>query len=340
MKKVILLIVILMCSVVSASDIVFEDGDLKTDTDTLYVDSVNDRVGIGTDSPAANLHVYSASGAFQIINTSNGNAGLTLGAGTTGQYPYIKLQHGGANYWELGSHPGYSQGFYLYSFKKTGGAANVFMVNKEGNVGIGTSSPSYLVDAQTTTNTRGLNVFSNVASGAGTYYGGVIQSNGANSGKNIGLYVNAGNAATNYGIIVEDGLVGIGTNTPDQKLKVIGNVNVTGDIYLGGNVTSYSPLMMGTDHDRGYTTQCWVNEDAGYTLVWFSSSGLQSDYNSTYCSDQAEKKAVYQQHMDEGIDYGDIQKIDGEWQVVVNVSEGNDIVEYNQSENVDYGYGS
>jgi len=33
--------------------------------------------------------------------------------------------------------------------------------------------------------------------------------------------------------------VGIGTTTPDQKLKVVGNVNITGTIYYGGNLTGY-----------------------------------------------------------------------------------------------------
>ncbi|MEL0116433.1 MAG: hypothetical protein VW739_01830 [Pelagibacteraceae bacterium] len=36
-------------------------GDLTVDTDTLYVDSTNNRVGVGTTSPDGRLHVYNAS---------------------------------------------------------------------------------------------------------------------------------------------------------------------------------------------------------------------------------------------------------------------------------------
>ena len=39
-------------------------GDLTVDTSTLHVDSANNRVGVGTDSPSSKVHVYSgASGA-------------------------------------------------------------------------------------------------------------------------------------------------------------------------------------------------------------------------------------------------------------------------------------
>ena len=32
------------------------------------------------------------------------------------------------------------------------------------------------------------------------------------------------------------GKVGMGTATPDQKLEVVGNVHVTGDLDVGGNI--------------------------------------------------------------------------------------------------------
>ena len=36
-------------------------GDLTVDTNTLYVDSTNNRVGIGTSSPSAELEIASSS---------------------------------------------------------------------------------------------------------------------------------------------------------------------------------------------------------------------------------------------------------------------------------------
>ena len=50
-------------------------GDLTVDTNTLYVDSSNNRVGVGTGSPQKQLHINYAnanSGQMQITNTSTG----------------------------------------------------------------------------------------------------------------------------------------------------------------------------------------------------------------------------------------------------------------------------
>ncbi len=38
--------------------------------------------------------------------------------------------------------------------------------------------------------------------------------------------------------------VGIGTNLTDQKLKVLGSVNITGDIHYDGSLIPYSPMMV------------------------------------------------------------------------------------------------
>ena len=56
------------------------DGDLTVDTDTLYVDSTNNRVGIGTPSPSRALTVYDASNSVVSIRSSNSGASqLTFG---------------------------------------------------------------------------------------------------------------------------------------------------------------------------------------------------------------------------------------------------------------------
>ena len=63
-------------------------GDLTVDTNTLYVDSTNNRVGVGTASPTSPLTVSTSSGAvgLKVISTS---------AGTLG--PDLSLQHDSAS---------------------------------------------------------------------------------------------------------------------------------------------------------------------------------------------------------------------------------------------------
>ena len=82
-------------------------GDLTVDTDTLYVDSTNDRVGIGTSSPDQALHVdHTGSSGLKV--SSNGTAGITIEAdqegGSSGPFSweFTALGTGGDLYWSLG----------------------------------------------------------------------------------------------------------------------------------------------------------------------------------------------------------------------------------------------
>jgi hypothetical protein len=63
--------------------VVSNNGNLAVDTDTLFVDSVNDRVGVGTSSPSYPLHVYNSSGVINIASfrSSANNERVWVGAG-------------------------------------------------------------------------------------------------------------------------------------------------------------------------------------------------------------------------------------------------------------------
>jgi hypothetical protein len=55
-------------------------GDLTVDTDTLVVDSTNNRVGVGTSLPSTNLHVSSSGDTLLRVTSADGNgAFLDLG---------------------------------------------------------------------------------------------------------------------------------------------------------------------------------------------------------------------------------------------------------------------
>lgn len=55
-------------------------GDFAVDTDTLYVDASANALGIGTTAPGSTLHVYGASAAIQVNNTT-GNSALKFESG-------------------------------------------------------------------------------------------------------------------------------------------------------------------------------------------------------------------------------------------------------------------
>ncbi len=59
----------------TSGDVIFNGGNLTVDTNTLFVDATNDRVGIGTTSPTYKLEASSAGyTAFGIMSGANNNA--------------------------------------------------------------------------------------------------------------------------------------------------------------------------------------------------------------------------------------------------------------------------
>lgn len=90
---------------------VYIGGSLAADqgNNTFYVDSVNDRVGVGTSTPATLFSVATGTNIFNV--TTGGNVGV----GTTTPATLFTVATG----------------------------TNIFNVTKGGNVGIGTSTPAY-----------------------------------------------------------------------------------------------------------------------------------------------------------------------------------------------------
>ena len=73
---------------------------------------------------------------------------------------------------------------------------------------------------------------------------------GAKSGSKLELGAN--NSGYGEGLCIDTNLnVGIGTNTPTQKLDVIGNIRATGQLYLPTN-GNYNAILMGND--------CWMGD--------------------------------------------------------------------------------
>jgi len=107
---------------------------LTVDTDTLYVDSTNNRVGIGTTSPNADLHINKSSGAKLWITAEGSNPS------DAGSLRFSELSDGN-NYFEF-QHNGNANKLNLTT--SNGDLVTFDRINKR--VGIGTTSPSAEVD--------------------------------------------------------------------------------------------------------------------------------------------------------------------------------------------------
>ncbi|SRR5579875_481163 len=178
-------------------------------------------VGIGTTNPSYTLHVIGSSSSPGTF----GNIG-TLGIGNPSAGPGIIL--------------GYQNG---YSWMQSYGAVplqinplgnNVILNSGAGNVGIGTTNPSYTLHVIGSSSSPG--TFGNIgtlgignpSAGPGIILGyqngySWMQSYGA-----VPLQINplGNNVILNSGA----GKVGIGTTVPQQALDVAGNVRLTGNI--------------------------------------------------------------------------------------------------------------
>ena len=186
-------------------------------------------VGIGTTSPSQLLELSGTSAALRIISTS-GDA-------------YIRLTDNGVRNWDL-------KVVDVSDYFQIGGtSATSLIVTGAGNVGVGTTSPSYKLDVYSDTNTE-VGRFYNNATSCNFYIG----STNNTAGTDIILYTSTGNAqffknrsttswggadslniytsngaiafhpagTTNAVYIANNGNLGIGTTSPNTLLNVHG----------------------------------------------------------------------------------------------------------------------
>ncbi len=268
----------------------------------LYIDS-NKNVGIGTDSPTKKLHIqggdilirgndaahkllfqywdnnsYFGSHSNGVIGAIDfqGNEAMTGDTGTVqGLGPHLNFR----TYASIKAHKGTSNGTFgaglrFYTHENTEAVYNLqerMCILPDGNVGIGTDSPTDLltVGNSSSSNTGGTTSMSILAPGQNAdailYFGtqfnsdenaakkAAIIAEGQDDWSTSKLHFCLNNYATSNGnsnayttslndsmmTIQPDGNVGIGTTSPGEKLDVNGTVKATSFITSHINITSY-----------------------------------------------------------------------------------------------------
>jgi len=205
-------------------------NDVAVDTSVLYVDTTNDRVGIGTTSPDVKLEVIATLPTDGIIAdfVNSSNSGGTTAA--------IKLSNAdseacdvvlGAN--RVGANFG-SDFFISLSDSVDGSNQERFRITEAGNVGIGTTNPSHNLTINSATGGQlqfQYNTSSRLRieadSGGGSYYAAA------------GFYHRFFTSGVERLRIDSSGNVGIGVSSPTAKLEVKGS-GTSPIVYFGNGV--------------------------------------------------------------------------------------------------------
>ncbi|MBK8847979.1 MAG: hypothetical protein IPO27_16195 [Bacteroidetes bacterium] len=203
---------------------------------------VNGNVGIGVDVPTENLEVSSSSagGTRSVLrNTGAGNVGFELRSTATPSTQFIDFADGATN----NNAPDYRNRIAStpanLSFS-TNLKSNAMVIGNNGNVGVGTTSPSFLLSVNGHASVDGILY---VRNSSNTSFQGRIQHTGSAGNLHIDTYGGTSGLFLNYfkgdavyigngnaGFVASfqaNGNVGIGTITPGYKLDVCGTMRAT-----------------------------------------------------------------------------------------------------------------
>lgn len=188
-------------------------GGLTVDTDTLYVDATNNRVGIGTTAPSASLHAYKASGTTQITAQSAGSTGSDVATvlSYAGSYTNQQTVYGTGTAYNSTNASAHIIGVTSGSgtVRIYSGGAEAIRIDSSGNVGIGTASPSSPLTVAGVIEST---------SGGVKFPDGTTQTSAGYSTADINTYIDRGYVTSENASNLADGWYTIATNTGNRAI--------------------------------------------------------------------------------------------------------------------------
>ena len=231
--------------------------DLTVDTNTLVIDSTNNRVGIGTTSPDKALTISASDSQVRLYDADG-----------TNQFASFQSDNGTA---KITSRNNTSHGTIAFQRYNGTTVAESMRINSSGNVGIGTTSPEHALSVFKDSNGNrteiGIdNIDQRLVLGA-YFESGVAQYSTIQSTNN------AENSALSLVLQPDGGNVGIGTSSPAGKLEVKGAGFVAS--HISSNSTSETQLRFNTN------TAARISNQANTALIFDTNATERLRINSS-----------------------------------------------------------
>ena len=255
------------------------------DINNLTLNPVGGNVGIGTNSPTYPLQIKggatSAKACQLMIENLSYNKGIEFRyksvSGTTYDFPQAKIYTSGSSY-DTKLH--FSTAVGTTNANTT--AVEVMTLDSAGNVGIGTNSPTYMLEVISEAQVSDPNF-------TPTYWYGSLYCGHTNGGITLGrigpthtncIQSRYGGAGSSLAINPFGGNVGIGTTSPGDKLEVnSGNIILKGNTprikFYSNNGTYGNEILSNHSDSVNYGLQIYTP----ITSFWYSA-------NYSYCSIQ------------------------------------------------------
>ena len=250
-------------------------GDLTVDTDTLYVGSTNNRVGVGTTSPSTNLEIDagSATGTHLQMTTTGASQNIDM----TDSSSTSRIRNA-AGLLRLGADHHNEVADSSLRFEVDG--SEHVRIDSSGNVGIGTTSPSRLLDVNGTSNFGSI-IYARDEIRVNT--GGVTASAGSNSSADTGVRLQTGGSSHIF-VSRSDQVLLINRQGTDGSLITFyaqgnseGSISVSGSTitYGGGHLARWSRLPNDTKDTSIVKGTVMTNLDE--MVVWQKDDGTIED---------------------------------------------------------------
>ena len=199
-------------------------------------------VGIGTTSPDYKFEVYAGgSNTARFQNTAQYNV-VTLDnlSGNGSLQNLLRFNNSGSTQWSIGNDAANSNAL-TFSSSALLNTGQRMVLTTSGNVGIGTTTPAYLLDVQSAQSNAVTATFFRIGGNTGNRSSQLLVRGYRDIGSdnNVRMDLQAVSTSGNTAKLTlnpDGGNVGIGTTTPSSKLTV------QGDAWIGGNITATGTL--------------------------------------------------------------------------------------------------